>query len=202
MSAAQLLAFNVALIAALASPGPAMLMSVRATITGGLRQGLLTGLGLATMAACWTGTAFLGLHALFTLFPWIYATARVAGALYLIWIAVRIWRHATTKLDPSVMPAPKRRAFFSGVAVNLANPKSVLFAGSVLMMIFPDTLPATDKALIVLNHWLVEIAAYSGFALLLSGQKARAGYLRLKPVLDRITATVLGALGLTLLTDR
>uniref|UniRef100_UPI00273E5017 LysE family translocator n=1 Tax=Roseovarius sp. MMSF_3281 TaxID=3046694 RepID=UPI00273E5017 len=99
-------------------------------------------------------------------------------------------------------PAPRRRAFRTGLLVNLANPKSVLFAASVLVVIFPPDMTLSQKALIVTNHLIVEWIAYSLFALALSTRPARDGYLRLKPILDRLAAAVLGMLGLRLLTDR
>ncbi len=61
MEPAHLIAFNLTLLAALASPGPAMLVAIRATLLGGRSHGIATGLGLGTMAALWTGTALLGL---------------------------------------------------------------------------------------------------------------------------------------------
>jgi threonine/homoserine/homoserine lactone efflux protein len=86
--------------------------------------------------------------------------------------------------------------------VNLANPKSVLFAASVLVVIFPAGLTGPAKALIVVNHFVVEAIVYMILAGLLASAPARAAYLGFKPVLDRIAALVLGALGLRLLVGR
>jgi len=197
----HIIAFNLTLIAAILSPGPAMLVALRATLAQGRHAGTLTGLGLGIMAAGWTTMALLGLESLFLLFPWAYVTMKTLGALYLIWIAYKTWRTASTPLSdtPSV---PARRAFLNGVFVNFANPKSVLFASAVLLVIFPRDLLLAEKALVVLNHLCVEIVFYTGFALLLSTKRSKTGYLRLKPIFDRVAALVLGALGLRLLLDR
>lgn len=202
MEPLHLIAFNLTLLAALASPGPAMLMAIRATLTGGRGHGMATGLGLGAMAAGWTALALLGLDAVFTLFPWAYLAMKTAGAAYLIWISVGMWRSAREPLETTAAIAPRHRAFLSGVLVNLANPKSVIFAASVLLVIFPPTLTAADKLLIVTNHLAVELTAYALFAIALSTPPARDGYLRLKPLFDRIAAAILGALGLRLLLDR
>lgn len=200
METAHLIAFNLTLLAALASPGPAMLMALRTTLVEGRMAGILTGLGLGTIAAAWTGAALLGLDVIFTLFPWAYMTLKFVGAAYLIYLAVSIWREANTPLDTAA-PA-RRRPFVSGMLVNLANPKSVLFASAVLVVIFPRDMGLAQKALIVGNHMLVEYAAYTIFAVALSTRAARDGYLRLKPLFDRIAAGVLAALGLKLVFDR
>lgn len=200
MEAGHLIAFNLTLLAALASPGPAMLMALRTTLVEGRAAGILTGMGLGTIAAAWTAAALLGLDVIFTLFPWAYLTLKVLGAAYLVYLAISIWRDATRPLDTA--QAARRRPFLSGALVNLANPKSVLFASAVLVVIFPRDLELAQKALIVANHMLVEYAAYTVFACALSTRAARDGYLRLKPVFDRVAAGVLGALGLKLAFDR
>jgi threonine/homoserine/homoserine lactone efflux protein len=201
ITAAQLVAFNVTLLAAMASPGPAFLLALRNAIAGGSRAGILTGIGLGTMAALWTGCALLGLAAVFELVPWLYLAMKIGGALYLLWLAWGMWRDARQPLAVGADRATAR-PLLQGFLVNLANPKSVLFAGAVIVVIFPAGLGLADSALIVLNHWLVEIAVYSGMALALSSPPARAAYLRGKIWADRIAAMLLGALGLRLLIER
>ena len=57
----HLVAFNIALLAALASPGPALIYSICEALTGGVASGLVAALGLATCAALWTAGALFGL---------------------------------------------------------------------------------------------------------------------------------------------
>lgn len=200
LSLAQVAAFNLTLLAAMASPGPAFLLVLRNSIAEGPRAGILTGLGLGIVAALWTGAALAGLAAVFEVVPWLYAAMKAGGALYLIYLAWGMWRDAAKPLDTSV--AARRRAFRAGLLVNLANPKSVLFAGAVIVVIFPAGLSAGDGALIVLNHLIVEICVYTAMALGLSSPPARAAYLRLKVWFDRIAAGIMGALGLRLILER
>lgn len=200
MTLESLIAFNLVLMAAIASPGAALLYFVKTTVASGRRAGLITGLGLGTAAAVWTLAALIGLESVFTLFPWAYSALRIGGALYLIWIAVQTWRHASHPLPDT--PMPHGRAFLSGLLVNAGNPKSMLFAAAVIVVVFPQGLTPAEITLIVLNHWLLELAFYAVFAFALGSNTARSRYLRLKPLLDRIAATLLGALGLKLLTDR
>ncbi|MCV2892167.1 LysE family translocator [Lentibacter sp. XHP0401] len=203
MTVATLIAFNLTLLASMASPGPALLLALKTTLTSGRMAGIVTGLGLGTMAAIWTGLALLGLEGVFNLFPWAYTALKTGGALYLIYIAYGMWKDATKPLIPTSAEAPKlRRAFFTGFAVNMGNPKSVIFASAVLLVIFPQGMSLTEKAGIALNHLLVEWIVYTLFALALSTAPARAGYLRLKPVLDRTAALILGALGLRLIFSK
>ena len=200
LTLADLIAFNVVLAAAIAAPGAALLYFIKTTVASGRAAGIATGIGLGTAAALWTLAALMGLEAVFTLFPWTYTALKIGGALYLIWIAVQTWRHAKEPLGDA--PAPRGKAILSGLALNFGNPKSMLFAAAVIVVVFPQGLAPLDIAIIVMNHWLLELAFYSLFAVLLSTSPARRGYLRLKPLLDRVAATLLGALGLRLILEK
>ena len=201
MELAHLIAFNLALLAAIASPGPSLLFLIRTTLAEGRAAGIAAGLGLGVMAALWTGAALLGLDALFALFPWAYTLVKVIGASYLIWIAVKTWRHAKDPITSGLTPS-HGRAFRQGLLVNLANPKSVLFSAAVIVVIFPAGLTTADKALIFANHLAIELVVQTSFALLFSTGLIRQRYLSAKPILDRAAAGLLGALGLRLLTER
>jgi len=200
MTIEQIVAFNLALLAAMASPGPALLLLIRTAIVEGRLAGVATGFGLALMAATWTGMALLGLQGVFTLVPWAYGAFKVAGVLYLLFIAWRTWRGAREGIDANVRPA--RHAFRDGVLINLLNPKSVLFAAAVLVVVFPASIPLAHKGFVVLNHVAVEIVVYATLACLLSTAAVSRRYLKAKVWLDRATAVVLGALGVRLLASR
>ncbi|NYS23607.1 LysE family translocator [Rhodobacteraceae bacterium 2376] len=202
MTLAHLLAFNVTLLAAFLSPGPAMLYALRNTLRGGLWLGFVTGCGLGLVAAGWTLAAFLGLQAVFLLVPWAYGAMKLAGATYLIWLAWHIWRNAGGALPGTPERATGQvalRAFGMGMLVNLANPKSVLFAAAVLVVIFPAGMAPAQIALIVGNHLLLEVLGYGLIAWALSRPAARAAYMGARRRLDQLSALVLGALGLRLL---
>ena len=200
LTLAELIAFNVVLIAAIASPGAALLYFIKTTVTSGRVSGMLTGIGLGLAAALWTLAALLGLEAVFALFPWTYTVLKIGGALYLLWIAIQTWHHARDPLGAA--PMPNGRAILSGVLLNMGNPKSMLFAAAVIVVVFPQGLGTVDIAVIVANHLLLELLFYTLFAVLLSSPPARRGYISLKPVLDRIAATLLGALGLRLILEK
>ena len=200
MTVEALIAFNLVLLAALASPGAAMLFVIKVTVSGGRMAGIMTGLGLGTAAACWTLAAFLGLEGLFALFPWAYSALKIGGALYLIWIAVQTWRHANASVAGA--PIARARSFGAGLLVNFGNPKSMLFAAAVILVVFPQNLAAGDIALVVANHLALEVIFYTLFAVALSAPAARRKYMALKPILDRIAASLLGAFGLRLLLEK
>ncbi|MGJ8625350.1 MAG: LysE family translocator [Sulfitobacter sp.] len=200
MTLEHIIAFNAVLIVSILSPGAAFLMAVRSSVSGGRRAGIATGFGLGIMASLWTLAALLGMDALFALFPWMFAALKIGGTAYLIYLAVVTWRGAKTPIAATAKP--QGRAFVDGFLVNLGNPKSVLFAAAVLVVVFPPNLNAAEIALVTLNHLTLEILFYTGCALILSAPAARTRYLRAKPFLDRMAALLLGGLGLKLLLQR
>jgi len=200
MSIEYFLTFNIALIAAIASPGPALLVAIRTTLGGGRTAGVAIGCGLGFMAAAWTLMALLGLEGIFRLFPWAYTIIKIVGALYLLYIAWITWRGAKNPIAESAKP--RTHAFRDGVFINLSNPKAVLFAAAVLIVIFPPDMTMLEKGFVVMNHFLVEVVFYSFLALVMSTEAVSITYLRAKVFLDRFAAVVLGALGLRLMFQR
>lgn len=92
--------------------------------------------------------------------------------------------------------------FVGGMLINLANPKSVLFSACVVVVIFPQGLSVVEIGVILANNFAIEAGGYLLFAALLATLPARSGYLKLKPVFERVAAAVLGLLGLRLLFSR
>ncbi len=200
MGAEHFIAFNLALLAAVASPGPALLVALRTTLSAGRRAGIAAGGGLALMAAAWTLVALLGLDAIFALFPWAYVILKTLGALYLIYISWKMWTGARDGIGATAKPA--RHAFRQGLLINVLNPKSVIFAGAVLVVIFPPGLSLTESLMIAANHLALELAFYTTLALAMSTEAVSRAYLRAKFILDRAASVILGALGLRLLFSR
>lgn len=194
-----LLAFNATLFVAWIVPGPAALVAIRTTLAEGRGAGIMAGLGLAAVAALWTLAALLGLEAVFAVAPWSATVLRVGGALYLIWIAWATWRGARAPLPEGRAAGAGWRAFRRGALVNLGNPKSILFAAAVLVVIFPPGLSSAEVALVVANHLALEAALYALLALGMGTAPVRRAYGRAKAWIDRAAAVVIGGLGLRLL---
>lgn len=200
MTIEHLVAFNIALFAAIASPGPALLVAIQTTLSSGRASGIAIGCGLGLMAAVWTMMALLGLEVIFQIVPWAYAIARIVGAAYLLYLAWCLWQGARSKVKPAIRPA--RHAFRQGVLINVMNPKSVLFAAAVLIVIFPADMTLWENGLVVLNHLVIELLFYTALAVGMSTEAISKVYLRAKVYIDRVAAVVLGALGIRLLLGR
>ena len=115
-------------------PGPALLYTAAQTIARGRRAGFLAALGIHTGCYVHVIAAALGLSALFKAVPFLYAMVKIAGALYLIWLGIRMFRSqgldapADGAGSVSLKPAKSGwAAFRESFLVELLNPKVALF---------------------------------------------------------------------------
>jgi len=184
---------------AVASPGPSTVLVVQ-TAAVSRRGGLIAAFAMMLGAVAWAAAALYGLQALFTHFAWLYLVFRIAGGLFLIWLAVMIWRHARDPLPEIAAPAPggDGRIFVRALLLQLSNPKIMVFFGSIFLSILPQDLPGWMQAAVLALVAFDEFTWFALLALMFSGNTARAFYRRAKFWLDRIMGGALALLGLRL----
>ncbi|MGQ3210137.1 MAG: LysE family translocator [Shinella sp.] len=124
-----LLAFAVTTAIFAFIPGPAMLYAAARTMAGGRAAGLMAVLGIHLGAYAHIIAAAAGLSALFHAVPVAYTCVKLAGAAYLIWLGISLFRSTDTGEDDAAGSAPKggRRAFAQSVTVEILNPKTAIF---------------------------------------------------------------------------
>ncbi|PSL56186.1 threonine/homoserine/homoserine lactone efflux protein [Saccharothrix carnea] len=133
--------FTLTTIIAMITPGPDMLFVLGCGMRGGPRAGLLATAGVATSEAVHVIVAAAGLAALFAAVPVAFTVVRTIGAAYLVYLGVQAIRHrGRTVVGEAVTGGMSgRRAFLTGMATNLLNPKMVTFTIAFLpQFINPD----------------------------------------------------------------
>jgi len=195
-----LLGLAVVHLLAVASPGPSTVLVVQTAAVSGRRGGLIAACAMMLGALAWAAAALFGLQALFAQFAWLYRVFQVAGGLFLIYLAMMMWRHARDPLPEiaSVARGSDRQIFVRALLLQLSNPKIMVFFGSIFLTVLPQDMPAWIEgaalALVAFN----EFTWFALLALLFSGGTARAFYRRTKFWLDRIMGGALALLGLRL----
>lgn len=187
---------------AVTSPGPSTVLVIQTAAVSGRRGGLLAALAMMVGALAWAAAALYGLQALFARFEWLYVAFRFAGAIFLIYLAIMLWRHARDPLpDVEVSAAPGTagwQVFLRALLLQLSNPKIMVFFGSIFLSLLPPDLPAWMEGSVLLLVAFNEFTWFALLALLFSGGTARAFYRRSKFWLDRIMGGALALLGLRL----
>ena len=186
---------------AAASPGPSFVLVAQTAVGSGRRAGLLAAFAMMLGAVAWAAAALYGLQALFARFAWLYLVMRIGGGLYLLYLAVMLWRHAPEPLpEPSAVVARTgaMQGFMRALLLQLSNPKVMVFFGSIFLALLPADPPGWMQAATLAIVAFNEFAWYALLTLLFSGGPARAFYRRAKFWLDRIMGGALGLLGLRL----
>ena len=129
-----LLAFVGASLVLALTPGPAVVYIDARTLAQGRACGLASVLGVALGNLVNAVGAAVGLAALFAASSAAFVAVKWAGAAYLIFLGLRMWRAGPLPAaGPAQAPAaPVGRVFRDGFVVALLNPKTTLFFAAFL----------------------------------------------------------------------
>ena len=202
---AALFAILGALLVGAISPGPSFVFVVRTAVAQSRADGLAAAVGMGVGAALFGALALLGLRTLMTEAAGLYTALKIAGGIYLLYLAYRIWRGAKEPVEVARNGTGSRsnlgRSFGLALATQMSNPKIVAVFGAVFAALLPAERPLwLDLALPALI-FVQETGWYALVALAFSSSRLRALYLGAKLWIDRFAGAVIGALGIRLILD-
>lgn len=186
------------------SPGPSFVLVARTSVAVSRRNGLTTAIGMGLGSAVFASLTLLGLQAVLLSVPPLYMLLKVLGGIYLIYLAIVIWRNSRQSVElksASKNSADLYKSFKLGLITQLSNPKTAIFYGSIFAALLPPNLPDITLLILVSTIFFLEAGWYSLVAFVLSSKTPRQIYLNLKQVLDRLASGVIGVLGLKLIYD-
>lgn len=187
-------------VAAMMSPGANVLLVSQLAASDRARSAVFAALGVTAGAAIWALCAVLGVNAVFQVFPGLRLVLQVAGGLYLLYVASRLWRSGGLALGDGAPAVSSAAAFRLGFLTNVTNPKSALFFSSVFAASFPAAPSVALQTAAVVMIVLNALCWHMLLAYLFSRQRVRTAYSRTRNVANRVASVAVGALGLGLLT--
>ncbi|HVH77811.1 MAG TPA: LysE family translocator [Stellaceae bacterium] len=124
------------------TPGPIVTLVISTGATQGVRAGLITVAGTSMGNALLLAAIAFGLNWVLRNAIELFDAMRIVGAIYLVWLGVRAWRHAgASQAEP-----PKGRVnFLRGIMVALSNPKTIAFFTAFLPQFIDPALPAAPQ---------------------------------------------------------
>jgi threonine/homoserine/homoserine lactone efflux protein len=201
---AALFAILGALFIGAMSPGPSFVFVVRMAVARSRADGFAAALGMGVGAMTFGALALVGLHTLMSEAAGLYWALKIAGGLYLVYLAVLIWRHADAPIalgERAHGRSNLAKSFGLALATQLSNPKIVAVFGAVFAALLPADPPLwLDLALPPLI-FCQETVWYGLVALAFSSAAPRAMYLRARTMIDRTASTIIGLLGVRLILD-
>ena len=139
-----ILAFAVATVVLAITPGPDMALQLSRAINYGRAHGLAAMAGAMSGILVHTSLVAFGISVLILAAPAAFFALKIAGAVYLLWLAYQAIVHGgglrlaeKGKRDPRLVDS-----YAAGVGINLLNPKVVLFFVTFL----PQFVDAHDPA--------------------------------------------------------
>jgi len=187
------------------SPGPSFVVVARISISTSRGRGVLAALGMGIGAAFLAILALLGLRVVLEAAPSVYRALQIAGAVYLLFVAYKLWVGAAEPLEwggeKTFGKSLGKNAFAFGLATQLSNPKTALVYTSVFSTAFPNTPSWTIVAILLLIVFMVEFGWYSLVAMAFSTDRARSFYLSWKAWIDRLAAGAIAILGVRIVAN-
>jgi threonine/homoserine/homoserine lactone efflux protein len=156
-------------------PGPDSLLIMTRSATQGWRAGSAAALGIGTGTLVHVLGAALGLSAVLATSAAAFTVLKLAGAAYILWMAVELLRSKrrdAALAAPALPPLPRRKILAQAFLTNVLNPKvAVFFLAFVPQFISADA-PNKALAFIVLGCifnfnsmlWCHALALFTGEA--------------------------------------
>ncbi len=122
-------------VAAVVSPGPAILLSISNSIRFGISKVVLSSLGNISGLFLLSSAAIFGLGAVIKTSNNLFLIVKVIGAGYLIYLGIRQWRSrsnlfADAKINCNAdkgKTKSNKKFFLEGFLIAMTNPKAILF---------------------------------------------------------------------------
>lgn len=194
------IAFTIAGLALLLSPGPAVMYITALGLREGRGPAIAAAVGLGVGNFMHVIAAALGLSALLLSSALAFTAVKYLGAAYLIYLGIQTLRRRSDQANPvEIRRTTSRREFRRGVLINTFNPKVAVFYLAFLPSVVDPARGSVASQVLILGTWLAVLGvATDALYGITAGQlgtwfSRRAG---LRSTLQRFTGIVYILLGI------
>lgn len=193
MALDQWLALSAICLLGAASPGPSLAVVLQSTLGASRRAGLATALGHGLGVMIYAVITVCGLGLFISELPALYTAIRLAGAGYLLWLALGAWNAG--RADTMTAHAASGRAgVVRGATVALLNPKLAIFMLALFSQFLEPGAGALHGLILVITAGTIDALWYTGIALLAGTVGIQRGLTTYSVALNRSFAILLTAL--------
>jgi threonine/homoserine/homoserine lactone efflux protein len=202
----SLLGFALLALGMVLSPGPNMVYVVSRSVCQGRKAGLISLAGVGLAFIVYMLAAALGITSLLMAVPFAYDALRVAGAVYLgylAWQALKPGGRSPFAVQNLPVDSP-RRLFAMGFMTNMLNPKAALLYLSLLPQFIDPLSGSVFVQAVILGSMQIAISlSVNGLIAVTAG--SISGFLGKRPawlaMQRRLMGTVLAGLALRMALD-
>ncbi len=176
------------------SPGPAVMLVVAYGLSQGARRSLWASLGILSANGLYFALSATGLGALLVASEVFFVAVKWAGAAYLVYLGLAAMLGQPSPITVSrsaARGASPRAIYLSGLTLQLANPKTLLFFVAILPQFVDPRLPVgAQMAWLAAGSVIPEFFILAGYGFAAS----RAARLATDPRFARLTDRAAGVL--------
>lgn len=201
----SLFTFLSASIALALAPGPDNIFVLSQSALYGRKEGIFVTIGLCTGLIVHTTAVALGVAAILQASAAAFTALKVAGALYLLYLAWQAFRASASSLESTAPPKLSGfQLYRRGIIMNTTNPKvTIFFLAFLPQFASPENGPVVLQILLLgLLFIMVTLVVFGGIALLAG---TLGSWLNQSPkaqiYLNRMAAAVFVALAIKLVTS-
>lgn len=155
------------------APGPDNLFVLVQSAAYGARAGLWVVAGLMTGLVIQTAAVALGVAAVVAASPALFWAIKIAGACYLVYLAVSAWRAGSAQEGRTFDTTSALALWRRGVIMNITNPKVLIF----FLAFFPQFLVQTSDVPIVVQMLILGVTFMAATAVVFGAVALGAGVL-------------------------
>lgn len=191
---------------ALMSPGPDFFFVSQTAASRSRKEAMMGVLGISLGVMVWAAIALMGLHLLLQKMAWLHDAITIGGGLYLCWMGWHMLRSARRKGEAQTVETvelpSKGKTFMRGLLTNLANPKALIYFGSVFSLFVGDSVGTSARWGLFALISLETLLWFSLVAMVFALPAMRRGYQRLAKWIDGLAGVLFTGFGLHLIISR
>ena len=196
-----------AFLLAIASPGPNILAVIGTSMSVGRKSGIALALGVASGSFTWAVLTVAGLSALLSAYASALLVIKIAGGLFLLWLAYKAFKSAasTHDIEAKELAGGKRTPsgyFMRGYMIQMTNPKAALAWIAIISLGLKQDAPLWVGVVIVVGTALLSVAIHMLYAVAFSTPAMVRLYGKSRRAIQGVLGTFFAFAGLRLLTSR
>jgi threonine/homoserine/homoserine lactone efflux protein len=182
------------------TPGPAVLLVLSQGLTRGIGASVSSNLGILTGNAFYFALSATGLGAVLLASYDLFAAIRWIGAAYLVWLGIMAFVGKSPVLAAAPGPAAptsRARTFVSGVVLQVANPKALVFFTALLPQFIDPRHGVVGQVVILgVTSVVIEFFVLLAYGVLAGRLTPLAARPRFQTLANRIAGTMLVTAGI------
>lgn len=176
-----------------ASPGPSLVVVLRASVHGGRRVGVLTGVSHALAVGLYAAAAVAVLAGAQAVQPGLVIALQGVGLIWLLWMM-----HGLLGAGEAALDVSERASLRDGFLIAFLNPKLLVFFVALFSPFVAGDMPFERKLILVVTPALIDGLWYTAAAWLFSAPRLRRKLLASARMLNRLMAALLGVMAMIL----